>query len=48
MRAVAMHLKSSVTPTRALFSSGVPGMGTSAFTGNDSGASGSLKRESEV
>lgn len=43
MRAVAIHLKSSCTPTRSLPSRGVPGMGTSALTGNDSGGSGSLR-----
>lgn len=38
-----MHLKSSCTPTRSLPSRGVPGIGTRALTGNDSGASGSLQ-----
>lgn len=41
-RAVAMHLNSSVIPTRVLPSSGVPGIGTRALTGKDSGASGNL------
>lgn len=42
IRAVAMQRSSSVTPTRSLPSNGVPGIGTRALTGKDSGASGSL------
>jgi hypothetical protein len=37
-----MHRSNSVIPTRVFPSSGVPGMGTSALTGKDSGASGNL------
>lgn len=45
IRAVAITRRRSWIPMRSLPSSGVPGMATSALTGNDSGASGSLEEE---